>query len=176
MRLFTLVIMQSARLAARCMSEARVRAIFPQSPDCVCHWTVEVKCPQNITFGRRVIIGPHCTLGAFAPIYLGDDVHLSKGVTLETGNLDISQPLPFPHNGSPISVHRGVWIGTGAIVLKGVTIGANSIIGAGVIVRKDVPADSIVSTEPARVKVRQASFKPARDSAHAHQMGLGNGR
>ncbi len=155
LRLLTLAMMQSARLAARVMSAARTRALFPEAVDCACHWTAEVKYPKNITLGKRVTIGPHCTIGAFAAIYLGDDVRLSKGVMLDTGNVDISQPPPFPHIGRPITVHRGVLIGTGATVLNGVTIGENSVIGAGAVVRKNVPPDSLVVGERPRVQ----SFK-----------------
>jgi acetyltransferase-like isoleucine patch superfamily enzyme len=151
-RMLTLLLMVLARLMARLMNEARARALFPRAPDCVCHWTTEVKYPENITLGRRVIIGSHCTIGAAASIFLGDDVHLSKGVILDTGKIDISKPVPFPPFADPITVHRGTWIGAGAIVLGGVTIGENSVIAAGAVVRKNVPPDSFVVGERVRVQ------------------------
>ena len=53
--------------------------------------------------------------------------------------------------GKPINVEDNVWIGGGAIILGGVTIGKNSVIGAGTVVTKDVPANSVVVGNPGRV-------------------------
>src|SRR5689334_18786675 len=70
---------------ARVANYARARMLFPNAPDVVCAWTTEVKYPQNITLGKRVVLGANCTIGAAAPIYIGDDVLLSKGVFIDTG-------------------------------------------------------------------------------------------
>ncbi|RZJ01607.1 MAG: acyltransferase [Brevundimonas sp.] len=135
------------RLASYC----RARALFPGS-DLVCHWSSEIKCPQNITLGKRVIIGSQCTIGAVAPVYLGDDVLLSKNVFIDTGTADISTPVPYAKLSKPIRIEDGVWIGAGAMIMAGVTIGRNSIVAAGTIVRKSVPADSFVTSERPRVQ------------------------
>lgn len=135
------------RLASFC----RARALFPGS-DVSCHWSAEIKYPENVTLGQRVVIGADCTVGAVAPVYLGDDVLLSKGVFIDTGTADISTPVPYAKMSKPIRIEDGVWLGAGAMVLAGVTIGRNSIIAAGTIVRKNVPADSFVSTERPRVQ------------------------
>jgi acetyltransferase-like isoleucine patch superfamily enzyme len=135
----------------RMASFSRARMLFPGS-DVVCHWSSEVKCPANITLGKRVVIGTHCTIGAEAPVYLGDDVLLSKGVFIDTGTADISTPLPYAKLAKPIRIERGVWLGAYSMVMAGVTIGENSIIAAGVIVRKSVPAGSFVVDERPRVQ------------------------
>jgi maltose O-acetyltransferase len=133
-------------------SYARARALFPDAPDVVCHWSTEVKCPQNITLGKRIVIGTECTIGAAAPIYLGDDVLLSKGVFLDTGTADISTSPPYAKMAKAIRIERGVWLGAYSMVLAGVTIGENSVVAAGVIVRKSVAAGSFVVDERPRVQ------------------------
>lgn len=142
------------RLLGRVASVAHARALFPNS-DCICHWSVEVKFPQNVTLGKRVILGPHSTIGAHSAIFLGDDVHLSKGVLIETAGLDFTKDPPFKHTSKPIRIGRGVWLGAGAMVLGGVTIGDYSVIGAGAVVRKDVPPLSLVTPEHSRIKPLQ---------------------
>ena len=135
------------RLASYC----RARTLFPNS-DVVCHWTTEVKYPANITLGKRVIIGSHCTVGAVAAVFLGDDVLLSKGVFVDTGSADISTPVPYAKSAKPIRIEDGVWLGAGAMIMAGVTIGRNSVVAAGTVVRKNVPADSFVTSERPRVQ------------------------
>jgi len=145
-------IMSMSHQHTRLWSFIRARALFPGSPDVICHWKAEIKYPHNITLGRRVVIGSECTVGARAPVYLGDDVLLSKGVVVETGTADISTPPPYRRMAKPIRIERGVWMGARAMVMGGVTIGENSIIAAGAVVRKSVPANSFVSTERVRVQ------------------------
>lgn len=150
----TLAICGLIRNFGRLASYCRARALFPDS-DVNVHWSAEIKCPENITLGRRVVIGSDCTVGASAPVHLGDDVLLSKGVFIDTGTADISTPVPYAKMSKPIRIEDGVWLGAGAMVMAGVTIGRNSIIAAGTVVRKNVPADCFVSAERPRVQ----SFK-----------------
>ena len=51
----------------------------------------------------------------------------------------------------PVKIEDGVWIGGGAIILPGVTIGRNAVIGAGAVVTKDIPANAVAVGSPARV-------------------------
>lgn len=150
-RLLTLAICSLFAMVGRLASFCRARALFPNS-DVNCHWSAEIKYPENITLGRRVVIGSDCTIGASAPVHLGDDVLLSKGVFIDTGTADISTPVPYAKMSKPIRIEDGVWLGAGAMVMAGVTIGRNSIIAAGTVVRKNVPADCFVSTERPRVQ------------------------
>lgn len=149
-----LLVGETMHLVSRFASAARTSALFPQSEDCFCHWSAEVKYPDRITLGQGVIIGPHCTIGAASPIRLGKHVHLSKGVYVETGGLDFSAALPYPHVQKPITIGDGVWIGVDAIVLGGVTIGDRAVIGAGAVVSRDVPPDTIVTGQPTRHRSR----------------------
>lgn len=146
------LIMGCGRLLGRLASFCRARALFPNHPDVICHWTTEVKYPENVKLGKRVVIGSHCTIGAASPIILGDDVLLSKGVFIDTGTADISTPVPYARLSKPITIGAGVWLGAYVRVMAGVTIGENSIIAAGVTVRKNVPRDSFVVDEKPRVQ------------------------
>jgi len=150
----TRVLIAGARTTSRFAGLARLQALAPHAGDCVCHWSVELKYPERIRFGRRVVIGPRCTLGASAPIVLGDHVRLSKGVVIETAGLDFTGVPPYRHRAAPITVGDGVWVGTGAIVLGGVTIGRNAVVGAGAVVSRDIPEGSIVVGAGVRVKER----------------------
>lgn len=153
-RFVTRVVIGVGRSADRIASAARFRALVKDAGDSVCHWTSEIKYPENLRLGRRVIIGPHCTLGAAAPITLKDHVRLSKGVMLETAGLDFTNPPPYAHLQSPITLERGVWVGAHAIVLGGVTVGEYSIIGAGAVISRNVPPYSIVTGYGVRVRSR----------------------
>lgn len=114
--------------------------------------SVEIKYPDHVELGEGMAVGPACTLGAHAPIRFGKFVRISKGVTLETAGLDFSSGKPpYKHISRPIVVEDGVWIGARTIVLGGVTIGKFSIVGAGSVVTKDIPAFSIAVGNPARV-------------------------
>lgn len=119
---------------------------------CVCHWTTDLKYPNNIFLGERVIIGVHNSIGAHSPIYIGNNVHLSRDVHLETAGLDFKNNLPpYAHQSKSIKIDDGVWIGSRATVLGGVHIGQHAVIAAGSVVTKDVPAYAIVGGVPARV-------------------------
>lgn len=129
---------------SRIWSHLRFRALVPKAGDSVCHWSVEIKYPENLNVGDIVSIGPLCSIGARSPITLGDYVRISRGVVIETAGLDRETELPFHHLSKPIVIEKGAWIGTHAIILGGVTIGQNAIIGAGTVITKDVPAGAIV--------------------------------
>jgi acetyltransferase-like isoleucine patch superfamily enzyme len=153
-RAITLLLISISRTTGRVASFARSRALFSRygDEDVYCHWSTEVTAPERITFGKRVVIGPHCTIGAKAGIFIGDDVLFSKGVFVHTGTADISTPPPYARMAKPIRIERGVWLGAYSMVLAGVTIGENSIVAAGVVVRKSVPPGSFVVDERPRVQ------------------------
>jgi maltose O-acetyltransferase len=119
--------------------------------DCVCHWSVDLKYPENIVLGTGVVIGVGCSIGAHSSVTLGDRVRLSRDVHLETAGLDFSGQPPFPHVSKPIVVEEGVWIGARATVLGGVTIGRHAVVAAGAIVTHDVPPFTVVGGIPARL-------------------------
>lgn len=103
--------------------------------------------------GASIEIGEHTILGAGAMV-LDNDFHKP------TGEWDWA--LDYTSRARPVRIGRGVFIGTRAIVLKGVTIGDRAIIGAGAVVVKDVPANHIAIGNPARVF---ANRRPSSGSA-----------
>ncbi|MFG6519364.1 acyltransferase [Sulfitobacter sp. 1A13496] len=118
---------------------------------CVCAPDVDLKYPQNIHLGDRVIIGSNVSLGAHSPITMGDDVRISRDVIIETAGLNYSTGRPpYKHISKPVTIEKGVWIGARAIVLGGVTLGENAVIAAGSVVSRSVPPGTTVAGIPAR--------------------------
>lgn len=63
----------------------------------------------------------------------------------------MSRSVHLRHIARPVLIEDGVWIGSGSTILPGVTVGQNSVIGAGSVVVKDIPANSIAVGNPCRV-------------------------
>jgi maltose O-acetyltransferase len=146
-------VLKSSTALRSVLSYMKTYALFPEAAakDFYVDWTVEVGYPDRIQFGQRVRVGPDSVLGAYGGIVIGDDVRMSRGVRLETGGLDFTAPRPFPHQGRPIHIQDGAWIGTHAVILGGVTIGSGAVIGAQAVVTKDVPSNTVVAGNPAKV-------------------------
>ena len=92
---------------------------------------------------------------ARAGIEIGADTNISSHVKMITGSHDVDDPM-FEGEFLPIRVGEHCWIGTGAIILQGVTIGDGAVIAAGAVVTKDVPPYEIWGGVPAR-KIRDRS-------------------
>ncbi len=91
-------------------------------------------------------------------IYIGDNVMLGANVQISDTDFHAIKPLNRRHNRNKedvqtksIMIENNVWIGANSIILKGVKIGENSIIGAGSIVTNNVPANSIAAGNPAKI-------------------------
>lgn len=126
-------------------------AYFPKNKTLFLNYDVDIKYPNNIKIGKNVRIGPGSTLGALAPITIGDDVVISKNVLIETAGLNYNE-FPYHHSASPITIGNRVWIGAGAIILGGVTIGNDSVIGAGAIITKNIP-NNVIAINEAKLKL-----------------------
>lgn len=99
-------------------------------------------------------IGDRCgftgvTIWCFEKITLGNNVRVGANVTIMDG--DAHQDDPRSGENSPITIEDNVWIGANTIVLKGVTIGRNTLIGAGSVVTKSIPANVLAAGNPCRV-------------------------
>jgi maltose O-acetyltransferase len=108
----------------------------------------------NIRAGRNLFVNYDCVFLDVAPIDIGDDVQIAPAVQLYTAThpLDPAVRRSGLEGGKPIRIGHNVWIGGGAIVLPGVTIGDDAVIGAGSVVTRDVPAGVVVVGNPARVR------------------------
>ncbi len=107
----------------------------------------------NITVGTGFYGNFNCVILDVAPVTIGDRVLLGPAVQIYTAThpLDARTRARGLESGSPVVIGHDVWIGGGAIVLPGITIGDRAVIGAGSVVTKDVPADVVVAGNPARV-------------------------
>lgn len=109
-------------------------------------------CGMNIRVGARVFINQNCTFYALADITIGDDVMIGPNVSLITSEHPVAPSQRRAYLlGKPIVIEKGVWIAAGATVIGGVTIGENSVVAAGSVVTRDVPANTLVAGNPARV-------------------------
>lgn len=106
---------------------------------------------KNIKIGKNVFINFDCVFLDLGGITIEDNVLiapkvslLSKGHPLEPENRHALVP-------KPIHIKKNAWIGAGATILQGVTIGENAIVAAGAVVSKDVPDNTIVGGIPAKI-------------------------
>jgi maltose O-acetyltransferase len=119
----------------------------------------EIRPPLYLDYGSNIRIGAGCfaNFGLMAldvaPITIGDDVQMGPNVQLLTPTHPV-EPEPRREKweaARPISIADNVWIGGGVIVLAGVTIGENTVVGAGAVVTRDLPANVVAVGNPARV-------------------------
>lgn len=122
------------------------------------------ECGKHIFIGDKVVINMNCTFLDDNIIRIGNNVLIAPNVQLYTATHPVgaterfvedweesSGDLFFRTKALPITIEDNVWIGGGAIVLPGVTIGNNSVIGAGSVVTKSIPAYSVAVGNPCRV-------------------------
>ena len=105
---------------------------------------------KNITVGKNVFINACCHFQDQGGITLGDNCLVGHNVVFASLNHGFAPEERQSMLPAPIVVGRNVWIGSNSTILQGVTIGDNSIIAAGSVVTKDVPANAIVAGVPAR--------------------------
>ena len=105
---------------------------------------------KNITVGKNVFINACCHFQDQGGITLGDNCLVGHNVVFATLNHGFAPEERQSMLPAPIVVGRNVWIGSNSTILQGVTIGDNSIIAAGSVVTKDVLANAIVASVPAR--------------------------
>ncbi len=109
----------------------------------------------NLDFAERVFINQGCTFLDYAGIRLGERVMVGPKVTFITSGHPVDPAERRLYlTGAPIDVADNVWIGAGATILPGVSIGRDAVIAAGAIVADDVPAASLVTGPKATVRRR----------------------
>ncbi|MDR1690845.1 MAG: sugar O-acetyltransferase [Candidatus Methanoplasma sp.] len=107
----------------------------------------------NIKLGNNVLINYDCILLDTGEISIGDNVLIGPGTKIVTAKhpMAAEKRRDWSVSCEPVRIEEDVWIGAGAVILPGVTVGARSIVGAGSVVTKDVPPDTVVAGNPARV-------------------------
>lgn len=119
---------------------------------------------KHIAVGNNVIIGINCTFVDCNKIRIGNNVLIASNVQIYTATHPVSQTERLVENWDadsgvpyfrtfalPVTIEDNVWIGGGAIILPGVTIGKNTVIGAGSVVTKSIPANVVAVGNPCRV-------------------------
>ncbi|ACU08767.1 exopolysaccharide biosynthesis protein, acetyltransferase [Flavobacteriaceae bacterium 3519-10] len=100
----------------------------------------------ELIIGENLFFNNYCSVNALHRIEIGDNTLFGEGVKIYDHNHQYTaekiQHQQF--NTAPVKIGKNCWLGSNVTVLKGVTIGDNVIIGAGVLVYKDIPANSIV--------------------------------
>ena len=119
----------------------------------------EIRPPLYVDYGSNISIGARCFANFglvaldVATITIGDDVQIGPNVQLLTPTHPVEPEARRAkwESAEPITIGDNVWLGGGAIVLPGVTIGADTVVGAGSVVTKDLPAGVVAVGNPARV-------------------------
>lgn len=112
-------------------------------------WGAEIWSARNLRIGKGSVVGPHVLLDARGGITVGDSVNVSGYVRMMSAKHDVDDP-GFEAVFEPIVVGDRVWIGLGATILGGVTIGEGAVVAANATVTKDVEPFTIVGGTPAR--------------------------
>lgn len=123
---------------------------------------------SSISLGERVVVRAGCMLfgdpkADSLSIVIQDHVMMGSYVHIVTGNHRFSDPnTPIidqgDNNTMPVRLLEGCWVGAGVIILPGVTVGRNSVVGAGSVVTRDVPDYTLVAGNPAKV-IRRTDHK-----------------
>lgn len=106
---------------------------------------------QFIRLGKNVFINHACSFLDIGGITIEDDVMIGPSVNLTSENHPLDPSDRTTVLMQPIVIKRNAWIGAGATILPGVTVGENSIVAAGAVVSRDVPTNTVVAGVPAKV-------------------------
>jgi acetyltransferase-like isoleucine patch superfamily enzyme len=116
----------------------------------------KIRCHEGeVRIGAKTVLGEDCTISAYQHVSIGEQCIVADRVMLidfDHNVAEVERPIRvqgiYKRN---VRVGNNVWIGYGAQILRGVTVGDNSIIGASAVVSRDVPANAVVAGVPARV-------------------------
>ena len=122
-----------------------------------CDRGVDIKAhgKGQITIGQRTYIGPYSCFSGYGDIAIGDDCLIASHTSLYAHNYNFRNPSQLireqGYSYKGIVIENNCWIGSGVRILDGTTIGQGSIVGAGAVVTKDIPPNSIAVGTPAKV-------------------------
>ena len=129
--------------------------------------------PHMVSIGKNVVVMPGCLMMSAGGITIEDGAMIAANVQLISNNHDLYERQIITCK--PINIGKNAWIGAGATILPGVTIGDNAVVGAASVVTKDVLPDTIVAGNPAsfirRIPPRQ-ECSSCNEEDEAIQLGL----
>jgi acetyltransferase-like isoleucine patch superfamily enzyme len=109
----------------------------------------------EVSIGAKTVMGQECTISAYQRVEIGRECIIADRVMLidfDHGVVEVERPIRLQGiYKRDVKVGSNVWMGYGACVLRGVSVGDNSIVGTNAVVTKDVPANAVVGGVPAKV-------------------------
>lgn len=119
----------------------------------------EILDPCNLMIGENTNVGWFCSMDARGEIKIGNNVTVASYVKLITGSHILDDAF-FKAQFKPIVIEDFCWIGTGCIILQGVTIGKGAVVAAGSVVTKDVEPYTVVGGVPAKFIKKRMHVEP----------------
>ena len=129
--------------------------------------------PHMVSIGKNVVVMPGCLMMSAGGITIDDGAMIAANVQLISNNHDLYERQVITCK--PVHIGKNAWIGAGATILPGVTIGDNAVVGAASVVTKDVAPDTIVAGNPAKfIKAipQKPHFSDTPDDEDIIQLGL----
>jgi acetyltransferase-like isoleucine patch superfamily enzyme len=116
----------------------------------------KIRCHEGeVEIGRKTVMGQECTISAYQRVRIGEQCVIADRamfIDFDHGVVEVERPIR--QQGiykRDVVVGSNVWIGYGACILRGVSVGDNAIVGTNSVVTRDVPANAVVGGVPARV-------------------------
>ncbi|MGE0067847.1 MAG: DapH/DapD/GlmU-related protein [Solirubrobacterales bacterium] len=122
----------------------------------------KIRCHEGeVEIGDKTVIGQECTISAYQRVRIGSECVIADRamfIDFDHGVVEVERPIRLQGiYKRDVLVGSNVWIGYGACILRGVSVGDNSVIGTNSVVTKDVPANAVVGGIPARIiRMREA--------------------
>jgi len=137
-------------------------------PGCMLHWL------ENCRIGENVTIHDFCYIDAIGGIEIGDNTRIAHNCSIITGQHKFDVPdktiIDSGYVCKPVSIGSDVWIGTGTVILQGITIHDGAVVGANSVVTKDVEFCTVVAGNPARL-IRKRFDSTESNSSYPHTDG-----
>ena len=116
----------------------------------------KIRCHEGVVqIGAKTVLGQECTISAYKRVRIGEQCVIADRamfIDFDHGVVEVERPIRVQGIYTrDVEVGSNVWIGYGACILRGVSVGDNSIVGTNSVVTKDVPANAVVAGIPARV-------------------------
>jgi acetyltransferase-like isoleucine patch superfamily enzyme len=125
----------------------------------------KIRCHEGrVEIGAKTVMGQECTISAYQQVRIGEQCVIADRamfIDFDHGVVEVERPIRVQGiYKRDVEVGSNVWIGYGACILRGVSVGDNAIVGTNSVVTRDVPANAVVAGIPARViRMREAPEK-----------------
>jgi acetyltransferase-like isoleucine patch superfamily enzyme len=122
----------------------------------------KIRCHEGeVEIGAKTVMGQECTISGYQRVRIGEQCVIADRamfIDFDHGIVEVERPIRLQGiYKRDVEVGNNVWIGYGACILRGVSVGDNAVIGTNAVVAKDVPANAIVGGVPARIiRMREA--------------------